>query len=263
MFNSPSEFKNSTKIAYDALKANNKLKISEFRALLAKSTPFGTLAAYMASFYKEDPLKSLSEPIAQDRLVLSTLTNLFIYNDLTILIESDDYKGETDIVSDGISVIIYDTHFKVNFRYHLRSGKLKHVEHVFELARLTDYKLNDGVFTFISDTDEAVRIAFTSKAFLYGNHKKQQTHKSFIEVKCIDLSDEHAIEHFVFINESGIYVRDAKNSLKKATDLFVKYIHVLVGHPNSGTLSFEEKEEIIEKGELIHDGRKLTLTMID
>lgn len=53
MFNSLSAFNSTTKSAYDALKSNPKMPISKFREVIAKSTPYGSMAAYKASFKEQ------------------------------------------------------------------------------------------------------------------------------------------------------------------------------------------------------------------
>lgn len=50
MFNSISAFKSTTKSLHTALKSNPKLKVGQIRELICQSTPFGSMAAYEASF---------------------------------------------------------------------------------------------------------------------------------------------------------------------------------------------------------------------
>lgn len=50
MFKSLSAFKSTTKVLHTALKTNPKLKIGQLRELIARSTPYGSMAAYEASF---------------------------------------------------------------------------------------------------------------------------------------------------------------------------------------------------------------------
>jgi hypothetical protein len=254
MFNSQSEFKNSTKIAYDDLKSNTSMKLNAFRALLVGSTPFNTVAAYMAHLNAEDPLKSLSGPKTQDELSLSDLVNLFYYNNLTIVSDNEN---------DRIQVVIKDTYIDISYQYHARSGELKKVQHTLELSQLKEYKLDKGVFTFIDDVDIEVKIGFTTKDFLYSGKdiKKVQVHNSFLQLKCVDIANGHIIEDFIYIdNKDGF-------ALRRAGDRFETYMHVLTGFAkedrgHNDKMDRDKVKAIIATGQHTYDGRTITLTEI-
>jgi hypothetical protein len=59
MFNSLSAFKSTTKSIHTAFKNNPKLKIGQLRELICESTPYGSMAAYEASFTKDNLLVAM------------------------------------------------------------------------------------------------------------------------------------------------------------------------------------------------------------
>jgi hypothetical protein len=230
------------------------MKLNAFRALLVGSTPFNTVAAYMTHLNAEDPLKSLSGPKTQEKLSLSDLVNLFYYNDLTIINDNDN---------DRIQVIIKETYINLTFQYHTRSGELKKVQHTLELSQLKEYKLAEGVFTFIDDGDMEVKIGFTARDFLYYGKdiKKVQRYHSFLQLKCVDIANGHIVEDFIYIdNKDGF-------ALRRAGDRFETYIHVLTGFAeedrgHNDKMDRDKVKAIIAKGQHTYDGRTITLTEI-
>jgi hypothetical protein len=67
MFTTFEHFKKSSKIAYDSLRSNPKMKLNEFRQILGKLSSKSSLEAYQASFNNED------EPNTQSTLVTVTV----------------------------------------------------------------------------------------------------------------------------------------------------------------------------------------------
>lgn len=65
MFNSHSGFKAATTAAFNAVKTNSRTSLTQFREVLAQHTPFGSVAAYKASFDNNvdtQPITSQKEP---------------------------------------------------------------------------------------------------------------------------------------------------------------------------------------------------------
>lgn len=163
MFTSQSQFKNSTKIVYDALKSNNQMKLTSFRELLAKSTPYGSLSAYMASIQSEATINPIVNKTksSESKLSVSEIIDLFLTSEIKV-----ESAENVDVQMSGDKITI--SYKPVSTFENLRSSKNR-VSYEIYYSYLKEYSFSNGIFTFSTDTyvDEMVDEPTTLNIIFY------------------------------------------------------------------------------------------------
>jgi hypothetical protein len=164
MFDQYSAFNTTTKKAHAAIKAKPTMGIGEFREIIAQSTPFGSTAAYKASFKNNtanDTTMSITrdiEPLQGAQTATTALTFEETmqqeFNRIAILAMTEYIFGWKDIIRVTVENYHTERHERLNAHvpntYHLMNMRHKNMfQHELSCFSVKPTKHNMGVLHYV------------------------------------------------------------------------------------------------------------------
>lgn len=197
MFNQYSNFKSATTAAYNAMNANSKLSLTQFREELVKNTPFGSTATYKASF-KNDAIISEQQ---------STLTKVFIVTEkrderLYTSVHSS-YRDALTQIKNDLKNDIDDTDMVVDFFDHLCVKRPTNIDEASDLFYDMIDKMNEEALVKVNAwlySENAPLLQVTSST-LNNTQEAPYVLKTTTEIMGIK-QEGNLLEDLGFIDES-------------------------------------------------------------